>query len=148
MTLHLIDTAVACFSDFDNNRTMETKAALKALAALAQETRLGIFRYLVEKGPDGAFVGSIAEDLSLAAATLSFHLKELTHAELLDSTQEGRFIRYTANLAEVQNVVNFLTENCCGGDASKCAPVCAPAPAKRVAKKAATPARKTASARR
>jgi DNA-binding transcriptional ArsR family regulator len=113
---------------FDNNRNMETKAALKALAALAQETRLGIFRHLVERGPDGAVAGLIADELRIPAATLSFHLKEMIHAELLESAQEGRFVRYTASLAVVQDLVGFLTENCCGGDASKCAPVCAPSP--------------------
>ena len=108
---------------------METKDALKALAALAQDTRLAIFRLLVERGPEGAFAGSIAEALDIPAPTLSFHLKEMTHAELLESNQEGRFVRYTARLAVVQDVVGYLTENCCGGDVTKCAPVCAPSPA-------------------
>ena len=143
MSTRELDGAIAYFSDFHNNRTMETKAALKALAALAQDTRLAIFRYLVERGPEGAFAGTIAEDLDLAAATLSFHLKEMTHAELLESTQEGRFIRYTANLAAVQDVVNYLTDNCCAGDPSKCAPIVTPT-SKRSQRttKAATPARK------
>ena len=126
---------------------METKAALKALAALAQDTRLAIFRYLVEAGPEGAFVGTIAEDLKLAPATLSFHLKEMTHAELLESAQEGRYIRYTANLTVVQDVVNYLTDNCCGGDPSKCAPVVTRSAAKGSNKPAPRPvaaARKTA----
>jgi ArsR family transcriptional regulator len=122
--------ALAGVGEFDNNRRMETRAALKALAALAQDTRLAIFRHLVELGPDGAVAGSIAESLDIPAATLSFHLKEMTHAELLESTQEGRFVRYTANLAVVQDLVGYLTENCCGGDVSKCAPVCAPSSAK------------------
>jgi ArsR family transcriptional regulator len=119
--------ALAGGCDFDNNRNMETKAALKALAALAQDTRLAIFRLLVERGPDGAVAGAIAEALEIPAATLSFHMKEMTHAELLESNQEGRFVRYSANLAVVQELVNYLTENCCGGDLSMCAPVCAPA---------------------
>ena len=135
--------------DFDNTRNMETKAALKALAALAQDTRLAIFRRLVELGPDGAVAGSIAEELKIPAATLSFHLKEMTHAELLASNQEGRFVRYTASLAVVQDLVGYLTENCCGGDLSKCAPVCTPGPVKakassraQVIAKPATKARK------
>ena len=115
---------------FDNNRNMETKAALKALAALAQDTRLAIFRHLVERGLDGAVAGSIADELKIPAATLSFHLKEMTHAELLESSQEGRFVRYTASLAVVQDLVSYLTENCCGGDLSKCAPVFTPGPVK------------------
>ena len=109
---------------------METKTALKALAALAQDTRLAIFRLLVERGPEGAVAGSIAEALDIPAATLSFHLKEMTHADLLKSNQEGRFVRYTASLAVVQDLVDYLTENCCGGDVTKCAPVCTPSPAK------------------
>ena len=109
---------------------METKSALKTLAALAQETRLAIFRHLVERGPQGAVAGSIAESLDIPAATLSFHLKEMTHADLLESNQEGRFVRYTASLLVVQDLVGYLTENCCGGDMSKCAPVYAPSPAK------------------
>ena len=136
---------VAKGSDFDNNRNMETKAALKALAALSQDTRLAIFRFLVERGPDGAFAGNIAESLGIAGATLSFHLKEMTHAELLDSTSEGRFVRYKANLAVVQDVVNYLTDNCCAGDPSKCAPIVAPATKRtRRPERATRPAAKTA----
>jgi len=141
---------VAYSSDFDNNRNMETKAALKALAALAQDTRLSIFRYLVERGPEGAFAGAIGEDLGIPAATMSFHLKEMTHAELLESAQEGRFVRYTANLTVVQDVVGYLTDNCCGGDPSKCAPIVTPKAVKRAAKtpaKVATLTRKTAARR-
>ena len=123
-------SSLAWKCDFDNNRNMETKAALKALVALAQDTRLAIFRHLVERRPDGAVAGSIADELKIPAATLSFHLKEMTHAELLESSQEGRFVRYTASLAVVQDLVGYLTENCCGGDLSKCAPVCVPGPAK------------------
>ena len=135
---------VECESDFDNNRIMETKAALKALAALSQETRLGIFRFLVERGPEGAFAGTIAEELGIAGATLSFHLKEMTHAELLDSTSEGRFVRYKANLAVVQDVVSYLTDNCCAGDPSKCAPIVTPTTKRKSrAVKAAEPKRKT-----
>jgi ArsR family transcriptional regulator len=135
---------LVAIDDFDNNRNMETKAALKALAALAQDTRLAIFRHLVEKGPDGAVAGSIAETLDIPAATLSFHLKEMAHAELLDSAQEGRFVRYRANLAVVQDLVGYLTENCCGGDVSKCAPVCAPAASKTAKPTAAVKPRKSA----
>jgi ArsR family transcriptional regulator, arsenate/arsenite/antimonite-responsive transcriptional repressor len=120
---------------------METKAALKALTALANESRLAIFRHLVECGPEGAFAGSIAEKLCIPAPTLSFHLKEMSHAELLESAQESRYVRYTANLEVVQSLVVYLTDNCCGGDLSKCAPVCVPVPS------AKPMARKTAKAR-
>lgn len=102
---------------------METRTALKALAALAQDTRLAIFRYLVETGPAGAHAGMIAGVLGLPGATLSFHLKELRHADLVESQQEGRFVRYTANLATVQAMVGYLTETCCGGNPELCVPV-------------------------
>jgi ArsR family transcriptional regulator len=107
---------------------MDTKPALRMLAALAQDTRLAIFRYLVERAPDGAFAGDVAERLAVPAATLSFHLKELSHAELIVGTQEGRHVRYTADLAAVQALVGYLTDTCCGGDPSRCAPVAVPLP--------------------
>jgi ArsR family transcriptional regulator len=106
---------------------MKTKSALDALAALAQESRLAIFRYLVEVGPGGSPVGRIAEKLKMPAATLSFHLKELTHAALLISRQEGRFIWYVANFDTMNALVAYLTENCCAGQPGLCGPVCAPA---------------------
>lgn len=95
------------------------------LAALAQETRLAIFRLLVERGPEGMAAGSIAEALGLAAATLSFHLKELTRARLVSARQAGRFIYYSANYSTINGLVAYLTENCCGG--STCDIACAPA---------------------
>lgn len=118
---------------------METKAALKALAALAHDTRLAVYRYLVEVGPEGVHAGVIAERLGLAGATLSFHLKELSHAELVESQQEGRFVRYTANLATVQAMVAYLTETCCGGRPEMCAPVATPLPLPTVKRKPARP---------
>lgn len=102
---------------------MKTKEALLALAALAQENRLAIFRHLVEIGPEGSPVGKIAEMLGLAAPTLSFHLKELTHAELLSSRQEGRFIWYVVNFDTMNALIDYLTENCCGGQPGLCAPM-------------------------
>ncbi len=95
---------------------METKAVIIALAALAQETRLAIFRLLVQQGPEGLAAGKIGEALELAPATLSFHLKELSRAGLLDARQEGRSIIYSTNFAAMNGVVGFLTENCCGGE--------------------------------
>ncbi|TLY52690.1 MAG: helix-turn-helix transcriptional regulator [Gammaproteobacteria bacterium] len=104
---------------------METKAAVATLAALAQESRLAIFRHLVEIGPEGAVAGAIATALELAPATLSFHLKELSHADLVVSSQEGRFIRYAANFGTMNGLIAYLTENCCAGES--CRPACAPA---------------------
>lgn len=101
---------------------METKAALVALAALAQETRLAIFRYLVEAGPQGVTVGRIGEALEVAPATLSFHLKELSHAGLVQSRQESRFYWYSASYEAMNGLVGYLTENCCRGQAELCCP--------------------------
>jgi DNA-binding transcriptional ArsR family regulator len=99
---------------------MEMKAALAALAGLAQENRLAIYRLLVEQGPDGMNPGAIADQLGLAPATLSFHLKELNQAGLVDARQDGRFIHYAANYARMNALLAFLTENCCRG--SSCTP--------------------------
>lgn len=105
---------------------MKTDAALVALAALSQRTRLEIFRFLVEAGMEGAAVGSIAAALKVPAPTLSFHLKELSHADLVTSKQQGRFIRYAANFAAMNGLVAYLTENCCRGQPELCGPGCAP----------------------
>jgi DNA-binding transcriptional ArsR family regulator len=111
---------------------METKEVLKALAALSQENRLAIFRLLVQAGKAGQIVGDIAEELSVANATLSFHLKELTNAGLIEARQEGRYIYYSANYAKMNDLLGFLTENCCAGDSAACAsPECAPATSKK-----------------
>ncbi|MDB5987618.1 MAG: transcriptional regulator [Nevskia sp.] len=96
---------------------METKIAIAALAALAQETRLAVFRYLVEAGPQGVTVGRIGEALDVAPATLSFHLKELSRAGLITSRQESRFIWYSANYESMNALIAYLTDNCCQGQA-------------------------------
>ncbi len=94
---------------------MDTKDAVTALAALAQPTRLSVFRLLVETGPQGLPAGRIGETLGLAPATLSFHLKELANADLVDARNEGRFIFYAANFTVMNGLIQFLTDNCCGG---------------------------------
>lgn len=94
---------------------MYTQAALAALAALAQESRLAVFRLLVQAGPDGLAASKIGEHLGTAPSSLSFHLKELTHAGLLASRQDGRFVIYSANVEAMNGLIGFLTENCCGG---------------------------------
>ncbi|KAK46208.1 ArsR family transcriptional regulator [Caballeronia jiangsuensis] len=94
---------------------MTEKDAIKALSALAQPTRLGIFRLLITAGPDGLSVGVIQEQMDLASATLSFHLKELTHAGLVSSRQEGRFVYYAPEIDQMNGLLGFLTENCCQG---------------------------------
>lgn len=95
---------------------METKRAVKALGALAQASRLAIYRLLVSRGPLGLAAGSIGERLDIAPATLSFHLKELDHAGLVTQRQDGRFVIYAANFDEMETLISFLTENCCGGN--------------------------------
>ncbi|TWI70052.1 ArsR family transcriptional regulator [Pseudoduganella lurida] len=94
---------------------MQTATALPALSALAQESRLAVFRLLVQAGPEGLAASRIAEHLDIAPSSLSFHLKELTHARLLLSRQEGRFVFYSANIGTMNDLIGFLTENCCGG---------------------------------
>jgi DNA-binding transcriptional ArsR family regulator len=109
---------------------MEIETAVAALSALAQTSRLAIFRHLVEVGPHGAFAGAIADALDLAPATLSFHLKELSHVGLITGAQEGRFIRYSANFSAMNALIGYLTENCCSGE--PCGVNCAPStPQKR-----------------
>jgi DNA-binding transcriptional ArsR family regulator len=107
---------------------METKTAIAALAALAQESRLATFRLLVRAGPEGMAASKIAETLGIPASSLSFHLKELTHANLISPRQEGRFIIYAAQFDLMNELLAFLTENCCGGNS--CSPAgqvdCAP----------------------
>lgn len=103
---------------------METNQIIVALAALAQESRLAVFRLLVTAGPPGIAASKIAEQLGVANSSLSFHLKELTHAGLIVPRHEGRFIIYAANFDTMNGLVAFLTENCCAGQ--PCAP-CIPA---------------------
>lgn len=109
---------------------MEMKSAVVRLAALAQKSRLAVFRHLVQRGPDGACPGDMAGCLDMSASTLSFHLKALLYAGLIESEQDGRSINYRADFDAMRQLIDYLTENCCGGDASLCAPVCAPAPAR------------------
>lgn len=110
---------------------MQSSQTVKMLSALAQESRLAIFRLLVEYGPEGVPVGTIGERLGIPNATLSFHLKELLHAGLVTSRQSGRFVYYAPVIDAMNGLVGFLTENCCNGQD------CQPAATKRAAKSAA-----------
>ena len=101
---------------------MELNEAVAALAALAQESRLAVFRLLVQRGPRGLAAGQIAERLGIPAPTLSFHLAQLSHAGLVGSRREGRSIIYAADYAGMQGVMSYLSENCCRDDAGACAP--------------------------
>jgi DNA-binding transcriptional ArsR family regulator len=99
---------------------MELNTGVEALAALAQDSRLQAYRLLVQAGPEGLAASELAERLGIPANTLSFHLKTLSHADLVLARQEGRFIYYSANYQQMNALLDFLTENCCGGRG--CAP--------------------------
>ena len=99
---------------------METTDAIRALAALAQETRLDIFRLLVQAGANGMPAGQIGEQLGLPSATLSFHLNQLKHAHLVKFRRESRSLIYTAEYPVMNDLLAYLTENCCQGDAAAC----------------------------
>jgi DNA-binding transcriptional ArsR family regulator len=102
---------------------MKIDVAVKALAALAQASRLSVFRLLVQAGKEGLAAGVLGEKLGIPPATLSFHLKGLTHAKLIKSRTEGRYVIYTANYAEMDKLIAYLTEHCCAGDSAQCAPI-------------------------
>jgi DNA-binding transcriptional ArsR family regulator len=102
---------------------MEESQAIRALSALAHESRLRIFRLLVKQGEAGLAAGRIAEELDLPPATLSFHVKELAIAGLVTDRREGRSILYSVNEEAVQRLMGFLLEDCCGGRPELCGPV-------------------------
>ncbi|MFL5253834.1 MAG: ArsR/SmtB family transcription factor [Rhodopila sp.] len=105
---------------------MEKLDVLAALAALAQETRLDIYRLLVQAGPDGLPAGQIGDRLGLPSATLAFHLKELKNAKLATCTRNGRSLIYAAEYTVMNGLLFYLTENCCGRPSTNCTPVCVP----------------------
>jgi len=124
---------------------MESNTVVQSLAALAQETRLAVYRLLVQQGPSGMSAGEIAAQLDLAPATLSFHLKELAHAGLVRARQAGRFIFYAADFEAMNALLAFLTENCCAVDCgSSCAPAKACAPSSKVGARQGRPAPRAA----
>jgi ArsR family transcriptional regulator, arsenate/arsenite/antimonite-responsive transcriptional repressor len=102
---------------------MEVKTAVTALTALAQESRLRIFRLLVQAGETGIAAGEIGEELDIPAATLTFHLKELSHAGLIDSQREGRSIRYALRIEGIRDLFNYLLHDCCKGRPELCGPI-------------------------
>jgi ArsR family transcriptional regulator len=105
---------------------MKSDQIVKALGALAQESRLAVFRLLVKRGPQGYSPGELAEKLGIPAPTLSFHLRELQHAQLVLSRREGRFLYYSANFETMNDVVSFLSENCCSLSEEACDAQCQP----------------------
>ena|SRR5690554_4759346 len=100
---------------------METKSIVRALAAIAHESRLEAYRHLVQAGPGGLPAGQLSELVGIPPSSLSFHLKELVNAGLLSSRQEGRFVFYSAKYEAMNSLLSYLTENCCGGN--PCSPV-------------------------
>ncbi len=121
---------------------MKEATVLAALGALSQETRLDIFRLLVQKGPQGLPAGEIGERLGQAAPSISFHMNQLRFAGLVSSRRQSRSIIYSANFRAMNDLLAYLTENCCGGNMEACAPQsarCAPA---RVSASRATSRRK------
>jgi ArsR family transcriptional regulator len=104
---------------------MEKSKAVAALAALAQDNRLDIFRLLVQAGPEGMAAGQVAEKLDLAPNTLTFHFDRLRFAGLVTVRRDGRSMIYAARFKAMNDLISFLTENCCQGAQEKCAPVAA-----------------------
>ena len=109
-----------------NDSVMDEKRAIAALGALAQETRLALFRLLVTAGPAGLRAGVIAERLGVQPSSLSFHLAQLVHAGLITQRRLSRQLIYSAEYGAMNELLGYLTENCCGRDAV-CAPMCDPA---------------------
>ena len=107
-----------------NSLLLSDKQVISALAALAQESRLGKFRLLVQCGPEGMAATKIGEHLSIPPSSLSFHLKELTHAGLITSRNESRFVIYSASFETMNGLIGFLTENFCGGNVCTAGTTC------------------------
>jgi DNA-binding transcriptional ArsR family regulator len=112
---------------------MDTTEVIDALGALAHEHRLRTFRLLVEQGPDGLNAGTIAERLDIAPSSLTFHLQHLHRAGLITQRRDSRQLIYAADFAAMNELVGYLTENCCGSGSAGCAPICLPT--RRVAKR-------------
>jgi ArsR family transcriptional regulator len=119
-------SAVPCiFRYVGYYRQMESGKAIQALAALAQKTRLDVFRLLVKHEPEGLPAGEIARRIGIAHNTLSAHLAGLTRAGLTNAQRHSRSIVYRADLAEIRHLAAFLAEDCCGGESAACKPVMA-----------------------
>lgn len=105
---------------------MDKLSAINVFESLSSGVRLDIYRLLVKVGPEGLVAGEIASTLAVPPTNLSFHLKALTHAQLLSVVQEGRFQRYRANLTLMQALIAYLTAECCAGHPEQCAEICPP----------------------
>jgi DNA-binding transcriptional ArsR family regulator len=111
---------------FYNYEIMKSPDVVKALGALAQESRLAVFRLLVKRGPAGFSPGVLAEKLGIPAPTLSFHLKELQNAGLVDMRRESRFLYYSARFDRMRELVGFMTDQCCSQADEECDADCKP----------------------
>ena len=111
---------------------MDKTAATTVFESLSSGIRLDVYRLLVNRGPDGMVAGGIGLALDVPPTNLSFHLKALTQASLLTVVQEGRYQRYRANLSLMQDLIAYLTAECCSGHPEQCAELCAPATARKV----------------
>ena len=111
---------------------MDTAGTVHALSALAHEHRLAIYRLLVELGPEGASAGAIAERIGVVPSSLTFHVQALQRAGLITQRRVSRQLFYAADFSAMNELVDYLTRNCCGGGAS-CAPACKPAASKKSA---------------
>ena len=116
---------------------MKAKQAVTALSALAHDNRLAVYRMLVEAGPEGLNAGTIAARLKVPPSSLTFHLQQLHRAELITQQRNSRQLIYAADFAVMNELVGYLTENCCGAADAACAPVCSPAKPKKASKAAA-----------
>jgi ArsR family transcriptional regulator len=114
---------------------METTQAIEALGALAHEHRLAIYRLLVERGPDGLAAGSIGEKVGLAPSSLTFHLQNLNRAGLIVQRRESRSLIYSVDFGAMNDLVEYLTENCCVASGGSCATACKPASTSKASKR-------------
>lgn len=105
---------------------MEKETATSVFESLSSGARLDIFRLLVKAAPDGLVAGELSTAIAMAPSNVSFHLKTLTHSKLVSVVQEGRFQRYRANLGLMQEVIAYMTEECCAGHPEHCAETCNP----------------------
>jgi ArsR family transcriptional regulator, arsenate/arsenite/antimonite-responsive transcriptional repressor len=128
---------------FDRIENMKPTDVITALGALAQESRLALFRLLVKRGPEGYTPSQLAEKLGVPGPTLSFHLKELQRAGLIEARRNGRFLYYSPHFPRMSELLGFLTENCCVLADKDCGPACGPARAAPAAE-ASQPKRKRA----
>src|SRR5579862_7646869 len=120
---------------------MKTARAIDALAALAHEHRLAIYRLLVQRGPEGLPAGAIGEHVGLVPSSLTFHLQNLQRAGLIAQRRDSRQLIYSVDFAVMNGLVGYLTENCCGNGSAECSTACTPAQPAKPTKRSSKPHR-------